>query len=259
MINVGFLRFVRPGRCTMGLACRVWGDTLFDEGMVMRNASLLVFCAFLFTSAAQAASVNYISQERVVTARAGGTDSVEAPDFGPFSGVATASAENEDTRVRAEARLTSQLTQTVMSFLGRLELEGEDLDPSDDVLENLDQSANTHSTIRFELTLPHTFRSSQSFTSEGPSDRQGVALLSGPGGFSTTLEGDQTGVLAPGEYRLDFTHDASSEADIPITASVDFSQRIELTVIPLPAGLWPGLGLFAAVVARAAHRKRRHG
>ena len=227
------------------------------KGKVMRTSLFVVLGGFLLsTVTASAAPVNYINQVRVVTARAGDTDTVEAPDFGPFDGVAMASAENEDTRVRAEARLTSELTQTLMSFVGRLELEGEDLDPTDDVLENLGQNANTHSIIEFELTLPHTFHSVASATFEGSGDRQSFVHLGGPGGSSTTLNLEQTGLLAPGEYRLDFVHDLTSESGIPITASDDVSLRFELAVIPLPAALWPGLGVLAALGARAAYRKR---
>jgi hypothetical protein len=227
----------------------------------MRLLSLPLAFGLVLASAAVAAPVNYISQERAVVARAGettDTSQVPAVDFGAITIVASASAVNEDTSVRADARLTSDLTQTVMSFVGRLELQGEDLDPSDDVLDNLGQSANTHNTIVFELTLPHTFRSVQSFTAEGESDRQGIALLSGPGGFSEVLAPGTSGRLEVGEYRLDFNHDIGSEAGIPLTASVDFVQTVELAVIPLPAALWPGLALLAAIVAGSAYRKR-HG
>src|SRR5688572_16721844 len=102
---VQFLRFALPIRSTITASHRGWCGVLCNEGKVMRALPLLALCAAVVSSAAQAAPVNYISQERVATARAGDTDTVEAPDFGPFDGVAMASAENEDTRVCAETRL----------------------------------------------------------------------------------------------------------------------------------------------------------
>ena len=225
----------------------------------MRALPLLALCAYLVSAAAaHAGPVNYLEQRRQVFARAGDTDTVDAPDFGPFDAVATASAQNEDTRVRAETRLTSELTQTFISFVARLELEGEDLDPSDDVIDNLGQTADTDNRIVFELTEPHRFHFVVSFTTEGSGDDQGFSSLSGPDEFSLFSFGDldETGVLAPGKYTLIFFDDLTKEGGIPTTASNDVSLRLKLAVVPLPPALWPGLGLLAALGAWGAYRKR---
>jgi hypothetical protein len=226
----------------------------------MRALPVLALCASLVSAAAaHAGSVNYLEQRRQVFARAGDTDTVDAPDFGPFDAIAMASAENEDTRVRAETRLTSELTQTLISFVARLELEGEDLDPTDDVIDNLGQTADTNNRIVFELTKPQRFHFVVSVTNEGEDfDDQGTSSLTGPDEFFLFSFGglEETGVLAPGKYTLIDIHDLTKEGQIPITASTDVSLRLELAAIPLPPALWPGLGLLAALGAWAAYQKR---
>jgi hypothetical protein len=240
----------------MAASLRPWWIIMFNQGTVMRTSLFVLAGCLLLAAPALAGPVNYISQERQVQARAGETQTVDAPDFGPFHGVATASGEDEFTRVSAEARLDSELTESLMSFVARLELQGEDIDPSDDVLDNLGQSASAHAMIVFELTEPHTFRSVQSAELIGQGDLQGILLLTGPDNFGATLSPGLTGLLQPGEYRLDVVYDLSSEASVPLNATYNAMQQIELVVIPLPAAMWPAMGVLAAMGAVAAHRKR---
>jgi hypothetical protein len=222
--------------------------------------------------AARAATVDYLSQEYRVSARANGVSDEDSATSTPAS---TLRAEAKGSN--SEFRSTALVTQDVnvgndgFRFTGRLEFDVATLMPPAGSTAGVGAMARFEDTLRFVLSEPHDYRFIRQQNVEvmtGSQAGEQAFNLLGPNGeeIFNTNNGPAEGRLEPGEYRFSYGHEVTnSVTGDPNTGQFrgDYEVGLDLTPvenptpIPLPPAVWPGLLTLAGAGVGAGVWLRR--
>ena len=214
--------------------------------MKLTSFAISVFLLSLASSAA--GQLNYVLQARTVSVSVHGqtdaSQSVSAPDFGPFDGTATASAGGGD----ATSHQVSTLSASGISVVG-------DFHADNPAFAGTGTTRGESLTdVTFSISSPATYRLSGMVAQSSFNTHPRTVRLTGPA-TNVDLEGpnsfDTSGALAPGQYRL-FV-DVVSATAFGSSSDPTSGFNASFTVVPEPSSVFPAAVCVILLVAR---RKR---